>query len=607
MAWQNSILRVDLSKGEVTREPLNREWAESYLGQRGLGTKYVYENMDPSVDALDPGNALVFATGPLTATAASTSSRYSVITKGALTNAIACSNSGGRFGAELKLAGYDLLLITGKSEKPVYLNIVDDKFELLPAEEIWGTTVWHTEDWLRKRHQDPQLKVASIGRAGETGNRYACVVNDYHRAAGRSGVGAVMGSKNLKAISVRGTQGVEVADPQGFAKVVMETNAKLANSKGRMGFTRYGTNAMMQTMDRFGGLPTNNFQKVQFEGAKKIGAKAMWEVGRDGHRNMVQNGACFGCTIACQRISKVNPSHWSVKDRPEYQIAGGGLEYETAFALGSMVGVDDIDAATFAGFLTNEHGMDPISLGGTIAAAMELYEMGVITKEDTAGVELKFGSAEALVVMSELAGKGLGFGKLLGLGAKRLCEHFGHPEIAMHVKGQEFAGYDSRALQGMGLGYATSNRGACHMKHDAFAEDMSDQSGNGKAKPIRQSQDVIAMIDSSGLCCFPASAGWGEEDYLHLLNPACGQDWSMDDLKEMGERTWTLERVFNEKAGLTRADDTLPKRLLEVPAPSGTAEGKVCELDKMLTEYYELRGWNTDGTVPAELIERLGL
>jgi len=607
MAWQNSILRVDLDRGEITREALNRDWAESYLGQRGLGTKYVCENMDPTADALDPGNALVFATGPLTATAASTSSRYSVITKGALTGAIACSNSGGRFGAELKLAGYDLLLITGRAEKPVYLHIEDDHFELLPAGDIWGTTVWHTEDWLRKHHQQPNLKVASIGRAGEIGNRYACVVNDYHRAAGRSGVGAVMGSKNLKAIAVRGTRGVQAADPQGFAKAVVETNAKLARSKDRLAFSRYGTNAMMQAMDRFGGLPTRNFQSVQFEGADKIGAKAMWRVGRDGHRNMVQNAACFGCTIACQRVSKVNPNHWSVKDRPEYQIAGGGLEYETAFALGSMVGVDDIDAATFAGFLTNEHGMDPISLGGTIAAAMELFEMGVINSEDTGGVELRFGNAEALVVMTELAGKGLGFGKLLGLGAKRLCEHFDQPKIAMHVKGQEFAGYDSRALQGMGLGYATSNRGACHMKHDAFAEDMSDQSGAGKAEPIRKSQDEIAMIDSSGLCCFAASAGWSAEDYRALLNPACGKDWSMDDLQRIGERTWTLERLFNERAGFTAADDTLPQRLLEVPAPSGTAEGRVCELSRMLKEYYELRGWNADGTVPAELVEQLGV
>jgi aldehyde:ferredoxin oxidoreductase len=238
---------------------------------------------------------------------------------------------------------------------------------------------------------------------------------------------------------------------------------------------------------------------------------------------------------------------------------------------------------------------------------MELYQMGVITDQDCAGVPLEFGSAAALAVMTELAGKGLGFGKLLGLGAKRLCEHFGHPEVAMHVKGQEFAGYDGRALQGMGLGFATSNRGACHLKHDVFREDMSDPTGNGKAVPVRDSQDQIAVIDTTGLCCFPASAGWNFEDYRALLNAACGQSWSKQELLEIGERIWTLERLFNQRAGFTAADDTLPSRLLEVPAPSGTGKGRVCELPKMLAEYYELRGWNADGSLPQSLLDRVAL
>ncbi|MEM7293506.1 MAG: aldehyde ferredoxin oxidoreductase family protein, partial [Pseudomonadota bacterium] len=572
-----------------------------------LASKYLMENMDPSVDAMDPGNCLIFATGPLTATAASTSSRYSVITKGPLTGAIACSNSGGRFGAELKMAGYDLVMFLGKASSPVYLHIENDHTELLPADDIWGTSVWNTEGWLRKQHQDPQMKVASIGVAGEQGVRFACVVNDLHRAAGRSGVGAVMGAKNLKAIAVRGTKGVSAARPDEFMGVVKSTNAKLAQSPGRKEFSDWGTQAMMETMDTFGGLPTRNFQAVQFEGASKVGAEAMWEVTKDGHRNMVQNAACFGCTIACQRVSKINPNHFSVKDRPEYQIAGGGLEYETGYAFGPLVGVDDIDALTFAGFLTNEHSLDPISMGGSLAAAMELFEMGVITTEDTDGVELNFGSAEALCIMTEKTGKAEGFGKMLGMGAKRLCEHYGHPEIAMHVKGQEFAGYDSRALQGMGLGYATSNRGACHMKHDCFGPDMKDQSGNGKAEPIKISQDEISAIDSTGLCCFAASAGWDLDDYRVLLNAACGQDWSGDDSMRIGERVWNIERRFNELAGFTGADDTLPKRLLETPAPSGTAEGKVCELDLMKTEYYELRGWNKDGSIPEKLLKELGI
>ena len=607
MGWQNRVLRVDLNAGTATSEPLNQDWADYYIGQRGLASKYLMENMDPTADPMGPGNCLIFSTGPLTGTAASTSSRYSVITKGPLTGAIACSNSGGRFGAELKNAGYDMIIFLGRAERPVYLHIEDDRAELLPAQAIWGTSVWNTESWLRKEHQDPQLKVASIGIAGEAGVRFACVVNDLHRAAGRSGVGAAMGSKNLKAIAVRGTVGVAVARPQIFMDAVKTTNAKLAINPERKAFADWGTQAMMEAMDTFGGLPTRNFQAVQFEGASKVGAEAMWETTRDGHRNMVQNAACFGCTIACQRISKINPRHFSIKDRPEYHIAGGGLEYESGYAFGPLVGVDDIDALTFAGFLTNEHSMDPISMGGTLAAAMELYEMGVITQEDTDGIELKFGSAEALTVMTEKTGKHEGFGKLLGMGAKRLCEYFGHPEIAMHVKGQEFAGYDSRALQGMGLGYATSNRGACHMKHDCFGPDMKNQSGNGKAEPIKHSQDEIAIIDSSGLCCFTASAGWSLDDYRVLLNAACGRDWSEADLLRIGERIWNIERRFNELAGFTGADDTLPKRLLETPAPSGTAKGRVCELDKMKTEYYSLRGWNPDGSIPTSLLGELGI
>ncbi len=605
MGWQKRILTVDLSRGTAEPEPLNMAWADQYIGQRGLGSKYLYENMDPAADAMSPDNVLIFATGPLTATSASTSARYSVITKGALTNTIACSNSGGRFGAELKNAGYDLMMIKGRAEEPVYIHIEDDRVEILPAGEIWGTTVWQTEEWIHKRHQDPQIRIASIGRAGECGVRFACVMNDTDRAAGRTGVGAVMGSKHLKAISVRGKVGTTVAEPMKFLEVVRQTNQKLAESEGRKGMSHNGTQAMMESMNTFGGLPTRNFQDVQFVGADKIDADAMWERGEDGHRNMIQNAACFGCTIACQRVSHVNPNHWTVRDRPEYQKAGGGLEYETAFAFGPMVGVDDIDALTFAGFLTNEHGMDPMSFGGTLAAAMELYEMGVITPEDTDGIELKFGSAEALCTMVEKTGKYEGFGQVLGLGARRLCEKYGHPEIAMHVKGQEFAGYDSRALQGMGLGYATGNRGACHMKHDSFGPDTKDQSGNGKAKPIRNSQDSIAVVDSSGLCIFPMGVGWRFDDYRELLNAACGRDWSKDELRVTGERIWNLERRFNELAGFTGADDTLPKRLLETPAPSGTAKGKVCELDMMLKEYYELRGWNEDGSIPDSVLQRL--
>lgn len=606
MGWQRNILRVNLTDMTSKIEPLNMEWAQQYLGERGLGTKYLYENMDPAVDSLAPENVLIFATGPLTGTMASTSGRYAVITKGALTNAVACSNSGGKFGAELKFAGYDLLLLEGRAPHPVYLHIFNDRIDFVAADEIWGRSVWETEDWIKSRHQDPLIKVASIGVAGENGVRFACVVNDLHRAAGRSGVGAVMGSKNLKAVAVRGTVGVQVDNPNRFMEIVREAKVKLAESTEVGELTEYGTNAMIDAMQEFGGLPTRNFQEVQFEGVDKINPKAMVEVRENGHQNLLTNKACFGCTIACGRISHIDKDHFTIKNRPEYWHASGGLEYETAFAFGPDCGVDDIDALTFAGFVMNEQGMDPISFGGTLAAAMELYEMGVITDEDTDGVPLNFGNPEALTVMAEKTGKYEGFGKILGLGSRRLCEKYGHPELSMTVKGQEFAGYDSRALQGMGLGYATSSRGACHMKHDVFGPDMEDQTGTGKALPCKKSQDKISIIDSTGLCWFTLS-GWKITDFQQQIDAACEGNWTVERLYETGERIWNLERQFNIAAGLTSEDDSLPPRLLSEPAKSGMAKGKVSDLGKMLPEYYELRGWTADGVPTKETLERLGL
>ncbi len=607
MGWQKKLLRVNLTQGTCREEPLNMVWANDYLGLRGLASKYLSEEIDPKVDPLSPENKLIFATGPLTGTMSSTSGRYAVVTKGPLTGAIACSNSGGKFGAELKFAGYDLLIIEGKAKKPVYLHIVNDKVEILPADEIWGGTVWQTEDRIKAKHQNPLLKIASIGVAGERGVRYACIVNDLHRAAGRSGVGAVMGSKNLKAVAVHGSKGVTVKDPKAFMKAVREAKELLVDNDGRKELTELGTNAMIDAMQEFGALPTRNFNEVQFDGVGKINPAAMAKTGPDGHTNLLNNKACFGCTIACGRIAHINEKHFTVVNRPEYRHASGGLEYETTYAFGPMLLIDDIDALTYAAFSTNEHGLDPISFGATLAAAMELYEMGVITDKDTDGVALKFGNAEALTIMADKTGKYEGFGRILGMGSRLMCEKYGHPELSMAVKGQEFAGYDARALQGMGLGFATSNRGACHLKHDMFAEDTEDQTGKGKAQPCKDSQDLIAMVDSTGLCLF-VMAGWGVDEFQKQIAAACeGDDWSKERLIEIGERIWNLERMFNLKAGITAKDDTLPKRLLEIPAPAGTAKGHVSELPKMMPEYYAARGWTKDGKPSNETLARLGL
>ena len=337
MGWQKQVLRIDLTKGTSAIEPLNMEWAHQYMGERGLGTKYLMESMDPKADAMGPDNVLIFATGPLTGTMASTSGRYAVITKGPLTDAIACSNSGGKFGAELKFAGYDLLIVHGKSPKPVYLHIEDDDIQLRPADDIWGTSVWNTEEWIKTRHQNPLLKVASTGIAGENGCRFACIVNDLHRAAGRSGVGAVMGSKNLKAVAVHGTVGVTVDDPVKFMAAANEGKALLAGSEAADGLAEFGTNAMIDVMQEFGGLPTRNFQEVQFEGVGNINTDAMARTRPNGHRNLITNKACFGCTIACGRIAHIDKEHFTVVNRKEYWHASGGLEYETAFAFGPVV------------------------------------------------------------------------------------------------------------------------------------------------------------------------------------------------------------------------------------------------------------------------------
>ncbi len=604
MGWQGKVLRVNLTQGTSKIEPLNMDWAQQFIGERGLASKYLFEEMDPKADPMGPDNVLIFSTGPLTSTMASTSGRYAVVTKGPLTGAIACSNSGGKFGAELKFAGYDLLILEGKAKQPVYLHIVDEEVQILPADELWGQTVWHTEDWLKARHQNPLLKVASIGVAGERGVLFSCIVNDLHRAAGRSGVGAVMGSKNLKAVAVHGTKGVKVRDPLKFMQAVNEGKALLRESAGAQELTELGTNAMIDMMQEFGGLPTRNFNEVQFEGVDHINPAAMVATKPNGHRNLLTNKACFGCTIACGRIAHIDEHHFTIVNRKEYWHASGGLEYETAYAFGPVVGVDDLDALTFAGYLMNEHGMDPISFGVTLAAAMELYETGVITDRDTDGVPLNFGNAEALTIMAEKTGKYEGFGQQLGLGSKRLCEKYGHPELFMGVKGQEFAGYDLRALQGMGLGYATSNRGACHLKHDTFAEDMEDQTGKGKAVPCKESQDRTAALDSTGVCLFTS---FSPEVLARHLDAACDGGWTAERLTETGERVWNLERMFNMAAGFTKADDTLPKRLLEVPAPSGTAKGKVNQLDVMLPEYYEARGWTPDGEPTTQTLSRLGL
>ncbi|HER25713.1 MAG TPA: aldehyde ferredoxin oxidoreductase, partial [Rhodospirillales bacterium] len=369
MAWQGKILRVDLGTHTCSAEDLNMDWARQYLGQRGLGSKYLMAESDPTADPVSPQNKLIFATGPLTGTSATTGGRYSVVTKGALTGAIACSNSGGYFGAELKYAGWDMVIFQGASKTPVYLLILDDHVELLDATGYWGKSVWQVEPALKARHQDPLMRVASIGRAGELGVRYACIVNDLDRAAGRSGVGAVMGSKNLKAIAVRGTVGVRVNDATAFMAQAGEINQRIVDSKTRQRLERSGTMPMMDVTNAYGSLPTRNNREVQFDGIDGVNVAAMKAVRQsDGRPNLKTNKACFACSIGCGRVAEMDPTHFSLNGKKDYRRVSGGLEYEAGYSLGAMVGVTDIEAATYANFVCNEQGMDPISFGATLSA-----------------------------------------------------------------------------------------------------------------------------------------------------------------------------------------------------------------------------------------------
>ncbi len=615
MSWAGKILRVNLTAGTVKSEPLNMQWARDYIGSRGLGTKYLVEEVDATVDPLSADNKIIWATGPLTGTMASTGGRYTVITKGPLTGAIACSNSGGYWGAEFKMAGWDMVIFEGKSAKPVYLYVNDDTAELRDAANLWGKSVWETEESLKKGLQDPLVRVSSIGKAGENQVLFAAVVNDLHRAAGRSGVGAVMGSKNLKAIAVRGTKGVgNIKNPKAFFTAVAEKKKILAeNGVTGQGLPAYGTQVLMNVINEVGALPTRNHRDNQFEGAGDISAEAMVTPRKtDGKKHLVTNQACFGCTIACGRISKLDEGHFTVENKPQYWGANGGLEYEAAWALGAANGVNDLEALQYVNLLCNEEGIDPISFGATVGAVMELHQMGVITSEQL-GIDATFGSAKALAFLAEETVNGRGFGKEIGQGSKRLTAKYGHPELSMSSKGQEFPAYDGRAIQGIGLAYATSNRGGCHLRGYTIASEVlgipvktDPLVSEGKPELVKAFQDATAAFDSSGLCIFTTFA-WGLPDLAPQLQGACGDEFTTEELAHIGERIWNMERDFYNRAGFTNKDDSLPKRLLEEACKSGPAKGKVNELGTMLPKYYEARGWNGDGTLKAETRKRLGL
>lgn len=590
------LLRVNLSTGEIKKEPLDLTVAKKFIGGRGLGSYILAQEIDPKVDPLSPDNKIIFATGPLTGSSAPTSGRYMVVTKSPLTGTIACSNSGGFWGAELKFAGYDLIIVEGKAAQPCYIYIKDDVVEIRNAEKYWGKLVSETTSLLLEEVGDKKARVLTIGPAGEKLSPIAAVMNEKYRAAGRSGVGAVMGSKNLKAIVVRGSGCVEPAEPEKTKELLSTLLRKIReNGVTGQGLPNYGTAVLVNIINENGIFPTNNFQKAYFPDADEISGETLAE------KYLVKKDPCYRCPIACGRYCKVDGEE------------GGGPEYETIWAFGADCGVNDLAAIIKANNLCNEYGLDTISAGATIACAMELYEKGYIKPEEVDGPELKFGSAEAIIEWTRKMGAGEGFGAKLAQGSYRLAESYGVPELSMSVKKQELPAYDPRGVQGHGLQYATSNRGGCHVRGYLISPEVLGEpekidrfSLDGKAQWAKLFQDLTAVIDSLGLCLFTSFA-LNADDYRDLFNFIVGENYTTEELLTAGERIWNLERVFNLKAGISPAEDTLPKRLLEEPIPDGPSKGHKHRLAELLPEYYKVRGWDEKGVPTAEKLQALGL
>jgi aldehyde:ferredoxin oxidoreductase len=590
------VLRVNLTTGNISTEELSAELSKAFIGGRGLGGKMLADEIPAGIDALSEENKLFFITGPLTGTAAPTGGRYMVVTKSPLNNVIASSNSGGFWGAELKFAGYDALIVEGKAAEPVYIKIKDDAVEIKPAGHIWGKNTNETTDILLEEAGDPKARVANIGTAGENLSRIACIMNDRWRAAGRSGVGAVMGSKNLKAIVVRGSGKVEAADADKFKEAVKVAMGKIKeNGVTGQGLPAYGTAVLVNIINEAGIFPTNNFQEGVFPQAEEISGEALAE------KYLKKKDPCYRCPIACGRYCEVDGE------------AGGGPEYETIWAFGGDCGVSDLKAVIKANNACNEVGVDTISAGATIAAAMELYQRGLVKDEEVTGPALTWGNGEAVVEWVKRMGDAEGFGAKLAMGSARLTEAYGAPELSMAVKKLELPAYDPRGLMGHGLQYATSNRGGCHVRGYMVSpeilglpEALDRFSLDGKAEWVKIFQDLTAAIDSSGLCLFTSFA-LGAQDYADLLSAATGVDYTAESVLAAGDRVYNVERLFNLTEGYTAADDTLPKRLLEEPMPEGPTKGHVHPLDQLLPKYYEVRGWGTDGVPTEDKKKALGL
>ena len=605
--WMGKILRVNLTTGEINDEALDPQVARDFVGGRGLGIYYLLKEVDPNCDALGKENKMILATGPLTGTKAPTGGRYMVTTKSPLTGAITCSNSGGDFPTELKRSGYDAIIVEGVAAEPVYLWIDDGKAALRPAGHLWGKNTHQTDDAMRAE-TDNKAKTAVIGPAGEKQVLFASIMNDRDRAAGRAGVGAVMGAKKLKGVAVRGTKKISMADEERFNELNQAYRGKFKEVKkaGPYALTSHGTAITVVATQAHGVFPTRNFQTGQFEEWEAINGEALTE------QYLVKVKPCFSCPIACGRVTKI-------PDGP-YQGEGEGPEYETVYSLGSDVGVGDLAALTKANYVCNELGLDTISMGSAIACAMELYEKGHLTESDI-GFPLEWGDGDALVKLTRQTGMREGFGDILAEGSLRMATRYGHPEYAMVSKGLDLAGYDPRGTQGLGLNYATSPIGASHMRGDTpYCEllgvpvKIDGQTWQDKPPIVVNFQNVFSLIDAAGVCVFFSIRYFcgptlevRPEGLQLLLNAATGADYTLDELEKIGDRILNAERLFLMRAGFDRRQDSLPDRFTKTPMPDGPVKGVVCHLDEMLEQYYQIRGWSQDGLPTEEKLNDLGL
>ncbi|RLE60849.1 MAG: aldehyde ferredoxin oxidoreductase [Thermoprotei archaeon] len=610
--YAGKILFVNLTDKTIREEPIDPKVAEKYIGGKGYALYLLYyrylkhymkRGIAPQdIDPLGPENVLVFATGPITGIAGAPSpGRYHVMAlRSPLTGSIASANSGGEFGPYMKFAGYDLIVIEGASEKPVYIEIVNGHVEIKDASDVWGKTVFDTTRILKERVNAKNVSVACIGPAGENLVLFANIMNDEHRAAGRTGVGAIMGSKKLKAIVVAGDKHLEIADPEGFKELAGKLIERMKkNPVTGEGLPKYGTAILVNIINQAGMLPYKNWQYGYNPDADKISGETLAE------KYLIKRRPCWGCQIGCGRVVRVQFGPYQI-------LYSEGPEYESIWALGNDTGVTDLEAIIKANHYCDELGLDTISMGSTIATAMELYEKGYIPDEDLQGIDLKFGNPAALVEMVWRTAYKSGFGRMLALGSKRLAEMYGAPELSMSVKGLEMPAYDPRGAKGIGLNYATANRGGCHVTGYTISpeilglpEKIDPLTPEGKAKWVKIFQDFTSVVNSAVNCLF-VTFELGAKDYAELFNKIAGFNFTEQDVMTIGERIYNLERYMMSLYGFSAKDDTLPRRLTHEPMPEGPVKGQVVELDRMLKEYYELRGW-VNGVPTKEKLKELGI